>query len=119
MVHRVGYLPLGEAIVLVLTASAHRGDAFAACEFIMDTSSATRRSGKRTHRRRQSLGGSQTQRPTGGATVAISHCAAAGLVSQARRMGGVDKGQTPASAKHWPRMCWPAWPRKASRQRAA
>ena len=36
VVHRVGYLPLGEAIVLVLTASAHRGEAFAACEFIMD-----------------------------------------------------------------------------------
>ena len=36
VVLRVGYLPLGEAIVLVLTASAHRGDAFAACEFIMD-----------------------------------------------------------------------------------
>ena len=36
VVHRVGYLPLGDAIVLVLTASAHRGDAFAACEFIMD-----------------------------------------------------------------------------------
>ena len=36
VVHRVGYLPLGEAIVLVLTASAHRGDAFAACDFIMD-----------------------------------------------------------------------------------
>ena len=36
VVHRVGSLPLGEAIVLVLTASAHRGDAFAACEFIMD-----------------------------------------------------------------------------------
>lgn len=36
VVNRVGYLPLGEAIVLVLTASAHRGDAFAACEFIMD-----------------------------------------------------------------------------------
>ena len=36
VVHRVGYLPLGEAIVLVLTASAHRGDAFAACEFVWD-----------------------------------------------------------------------------------
>ena len=36
VVHRVGYLPLGEPIVLVLTASAHRRDAFAACEFIMD-----------------------------------------------------------------------------------
>jgi molybdopterin synthase catalytic subunit len=36
VVHRVGRLLPGEAIVLVLTASAHRGEAFAACEFIMD-----------------------------------------------------------------------------------
>ena len=36
LIHRVGGLPLGEPIVLVLTASAHRRDAFAACEFIMD-----------------------------------------------------------------------------------
>jgi len=36
VVHRVGKLKPGDAIVLVLTASAHRGEAFAACEFIMD-----------------------------------------------------------------------------------
>ena len=36
VVHRVGRLLPGEAIVLVLAAAAHRGDAFAACEFIMD-----------------------------------------------------------------------------------
>ena len=36
VVHRVGKLIPGDAIVLVLTASAHRGEAFAACEFIMD-----------------------------------------------------------------------------------
>jgi molybdopterin synthase catalytic subunit len=36
VVHRVGTLLPGEAIVLVLTASAHRGEAFSACEFIMD-----------------------------------------------------------------------------------
>ncbi|MBU3693441.1 MAG: molybdopterin synthase catalytic subunit MoaE [Rhodocyclaceae bacterium] len=36
VVHRVGRLTPGDAIVLVLTASAHRGEAFAACEFIMD-----------------------------------------------------------------------------------
>lgn len=36
LIHRVGRFPLGEPIVLVLTASAHRRDAFAACEFIMD-----------------------------------------------------------------------------------
>lgn len=36
VIHRVGELAPGERIVLVAVASAHRGDAFAACEFIMD-----------------------------------------------------------------------------------
>ncbi|NDF70312.1 MAG: molybdopterin synthase catalytic subunit MoaE [Betaproteobacteria bacterium] len=36
VIHRVGPLHPGDPIVLVLTASAHRGEAFAACEFIMD-----------------------------------------------------------------------------------
>ena len=36
VIHRVGRLLPGDRIVLVLVASAHRGDAFAACEFIMD-----------------------------------------------------------------------------------
>ena len=36
VVHRVGRLLPGDAIVLVAVASAHRGEAFAACEFIMD-----------------------------------------------------------------------------------
>jgi molybdopterin synthase catalytic subunit len=36
VVHRVGTLKPGDQIVLVAVASAHRGDAFAACEFIMD-----------------------------------------------------------------------------------
>jgi molybdopterin synthase catalytic subunit len=36
VIHRVGYLALGEQIVFVGVCSAHRGDAFAACEFIMD-----------------------------------------------------------------------------------
>jgi len=36
VVHRVGPLDPGDAIVLVAVSSAHRGDAFAACEFIMD-----------------------------------------------------------------------------------
>lgn len=36
VVHRVGPLEPGDAIVLVAVASAHRGEAFAACEFIMD-----------------------------------------------------------------------------------
>jgi molybdopterin synthase catalytic subunit len=36
VIHRFGTLRPGEGIVLVLTASAHRADAFAACEFIMD-----------------------------------------------------------------------------------
>jgi molybdopterin synthase catalytic subunit len=36
VVHRVGELQLKEQIVFVATASAHRGDAFAACEFLID-----------------------------------------------------------------------------------
>jgi molybdopterin synthase catalytic subunit len=36
VIHRYGDLKPGDQIVLVAVASAHRGDAFAACEFIMD-----------------------------------------------------------------------------------
>ena len=36
VIHRVGTLKPTEQIVLVIVASPHRGDAFAACEFIMD-----------------------------------------------------------------------------------
>lgn len=36
VVHRVGTLAPTEPIVLVVTTSAHRGEAFAACQFIMD-----------------------------------------------------------------------------------
>lgn len=36
VIHRYGDLAPGDQIVLVAVASAHRGDAFAACEFIMD-----------------------------------------------------------------------------------
>ena len=36
VVHRVGPMQPQEQIVLVVTLSAHRGEAFAACEFIMD-----------------------------------------------------------------------------------
>ncbi len=36
VIHRHGALKPGDQIVLVAVASAHRGDAFAACEFIMD-----------------------------------------------------------------------------------
>ena len=36
VIHRVGTLHPGDRIVLVGVASAHRGEAFEACEFIMD-----------------------------------------------------------------------------------
>ena len=36
VIHRYGKLAPTDQIVLVVVASAHRGDAFAACEFIMD-----------------------------------------------------------------------------------
>lgn len=36
VIHRCGMIRAGEPIVLVATTSAHRGDAFAAAEFLMD-----------------------------------------------------------------------------------
>lgn len=36
IVHRVGDLKPGDNIVLVITCAPHRGDAFQACEFLMD-----------------------------------------------------------------------------------
>jgi molybdopterin synthase catalytic subunit len=36
VVHRIGQLSAGDAIVLVAITSAHRGEAFSACEFVMD-----------------------------------------------------------------------------------
>jgi len=35
--HRVGHLEIGEAAVVVVAASAHRGEAFSACRFAIDT----------------------------------------------------------------------------------
>lgn len=36
VIHRYGELQPGDRIVMVAVASAHRGEAFAACEFVMD-----------------------------------------------------------------------------------
>ena len=36
VIHRIGELQPADQIVLVVVAGSHRGDAFAACEFIMD-----------------------------------------------------------------------------------
>jgi molybdopterin synthase catalytic subunit len=36
VIHRVGKLEPADQIVLVVVTSSHRGDAFAACEFLMD-----------------------------------------------------------------------------------
>ena len=36
VVHRVGLIPLGAQIVLVVVAAPHRSDAFAACDMLMD-----------------------------------------------------------------------------------
>ena len=41
IVHRVGRLAIGEASVAVAVASPHRGDAFAACRYAIDTLKAT------------------------------------------------------------------------------
>ncbi|HYM48895.1 MAG TPA: molybdopterin synthase catalytic subunit MoaE [Burkholderiaceae bacterium] len=36
IIHRVGTLAPADQIVLVVTTSSHRGDAFSACQFVMD-----------------------------------------------------------------------------------
>lgn len=36
VIHRTGRIAAGEAIVLVMTAAAHRREAFEACDFLMD-----------------------------------------------------------------------------------
>jgi molybdopterin synthase catalytic subunit len=36
VIHRIGAIAPGEAIVLVMTASAHRREAFEACDYLMD-----------------------------------------------------------------------------------
>jgi molybdopterin synthase catalytic subunit len=36
VIHRVGAIAPGEAIVMVMTAAAHRREAFEACDFLMD-----------------------------------------------------------------------------------
>jgi molybdopterin synthase catalytic subunit len=36
VIHRTGEIPPGEAIVMVMTAAAHRREAFEACDFLMD-----------------------------------------------------------------------------------
>jgi molybdopterin synthase catalytic subunit len=36
VIHRIGPIPPGDPIVLVLTAAAHRREAFEACDFLMD-----------------------------------------------------------------------------------
>ena len=41
MVHRLGRLQIGEASVVVTVTSPHRGDAFAACRYAIDTLKAT------------------------------------------------------------------------------
>jgi molybdopterin synthase catalytic subunit len=37
MLHRIGRLEIGEASVLIAVSAAHRGDAFEACRYAIDT----------------------------------------------------------------------------------
>ncbi|MBC8101669.1 MAG: molybdenum cofactor biosynthesis protein MoaE [Cytophagales bacterium] len=37
ILHRTGYIPVGEASVVVCVASAHRAEAFEACRWVIDT----------------------------------------------------------------------------------
>jgi molybdopterin synthase catalytic subunit len=51
VIHRYGRLAPADQIVLVAVASAHRADAFAACEFIMDYLKTRAPFWKKEHRR--------------------------------------------------------------------
>jgi molybdopterin synthase catalytic subunit len=37
MAHRIGSLAIGEAAVIIVAAAAHRGEAFEACRYVIDT----------------------------------------------------------------------------------
>ena len=66
VIHRYGELQPNDQIVLVAVASAHRGDAFAACEFIMDYLKTRAPFWKKEHRPRARAGSkraSPTTRP--------------------------------------------------------
>ena len=41
MVHRIGRVEIGEASVVIAVAAPHRGEAFDACEYAIDTLKAT------------------------------------------------------------------------------
>ena len=56
VIHRVGTLKPTDQIVLVIVASTHRGDAFAACEFIMDYLKTRAPFWKKEHRSDGSIG---------------------------------------------------------------
>ena len=56
VIHRVGELKPLDQIVCVVVTSAHRGESFSACEFIMDYLKRARRSGSVSRRRRASAG---------------------------------------------------------------
>ena len=57
VIHRYGKIRPGESIVLVLTASAHRGAAFAAAEFLMDFLKSRAPVWKKEHRADGTQGG--------------------------------------------------------------
>ena len=57
VIHRVGPLKPCDQIVLVAVTSAHRGEAFAACEFVMDYLKTRAPFWKREHRADGTLGG--------------------------------------------------------------
>ena len=86
VVHRVGALRPTDQIVLVAVTSAHRGEAFAACEFVMDywrTRGAIL--GKRADRARASMGRSQSKRTTQLRSLELAICSRRYNASAARR----------------------------------
>jgi molybdopterin synthase catalytic subunit len=69
VIHRFGRLLPGDRIVFRRGGQRHRGDAFAACEFIMDYLKTRAPSGKGRHPRRRALGGCPRGRRLGRGTL--------------------------------------------------
>ena len=111
VVHRHGRIAPGENIVLVVTASSHRQDAFAAAEFLMDYLKTRAPFWKREERRRRfRLGGGEGRRRRRGA--AVGGFTEAPAFTGASGVGAVD-------AKPRPLPCPWAEPPRCSRPSAA
>ena len=93
VIHRFGRLAPGEDIVLVVTASAHRQDAFAAAEFLMDYLKTRAPFWKQVEY--AGMTGSETCRKDLGRRQVVRRCAGRSLEQAARPSRGRGMNRAP------------------------